>query len=95
MNDLTSITVFADGRTEPHIPFGTVILMIQDGNVSVGKIQHEEGDKSSVYIEHPKNEMDVNVHALKIIKELKPESLASKTALIVTCPSRLIKDIIW
>ena len=95
MKELTIITISATGQTKPYVPFGTDILLIQDGIVQVGKLLQDSDDPNSVYIDHPKNQSDLDVRATKIIQERKPEYLKSEIALTVTCPVDISKDMLW
>ena len=95
MKELTIIKISATGQTEPYVPFGTGILLIQDGAVQVGKLFQVPDDQDSVYIDHPKNQTDLDVRATKIIQECKPEYLKSEIALTVTCPGDISKDMLW
>jgi len=95
MKELTIIKISATGRTEPFVPFGTDVLLIQDGIARVGKLLQDPDDEDSVYIDHPKNQADLDSRAAQKIKELKPEYLQSDIALTVTCPIDISKDMIW
>jgi hypothetical protein len=95
MKELTIIKISATGQTNPHIPFGTDVLLIQDGAVQVGKLLQDPEDKDSVYIDHPKNQAGLHLRAMKIIKERRPEYLKSDIALTVICPADISKDMAW
>ena len=95
MAELTIIKIFADGRTEPFIEFGTPLILIQDGVACVGRLCHEDGDTSNVYIEHPENEDDLNIPATNIIAKQNPEYFKSDTAILVVCPRELVLSMVW
>ncbi len=95
MTELTIIQIYADGRREPDIPFGTAILLIQDGVVSVGKLMCDPEDSTSVYIDHPKNQKELDLEAMKIVKEKRPEYLKSEIDLTVICPHHIANTMIW
>src|SRR5688500_14603500 len=95
MKELTIIKISGTGRTEPFVPFGTDVLLIQDGIVQVGKLLQDPDDENSVYIDHPKNQAVLDLKATEKVKELKPEYLQSDMALTVTCPIDISKDMIW
>lgn len=91
----TIIKISATGKTNPYVPFGTEILLIQDGIVQVGKLLQDPDDKDSVYIDHPKNQTELDFRATKAIEEQKPEYLLSDVALIIICPAEISKDMLW
>lgn len=95
MKELTIIKISATGQTEPYVPSGTDILLIQDGTVQVGKLFQDPYEPESVYIDHPKNQTDLGFRATKIIQEQKPEYLKSEIALTVICPGDISKDMLW
>jgi hypothetical protein len=95
MKELTIIKVLASGRTEPPVPSGTDILLIQDGTVQVGRLLRDPDDTASICIDHPENQTDLDIRATQTISEQKPEYLKSKVALIVTCSADISKDMIW
>lgn len=95
MKELTVIKIFATSRTEPPIPFGTDVILIQDGSVQVGRLLQDPDDNESVYIDHPKNQVDLDLRAMKIITEQKPEYLRSDISLTVTCPTSISQDMLW
>jgi len=93
--DLTLIKVFADARTEPHLPSGSAVLLIQNGKVSVAKFHYERGDTFSIDMTHPLNDMDLSVRAIALIVREHPEYLKSETALTLVFPEHIAKDMIW
>ena len=95
MKELTIIRISASGVTEPYVPPGTDILLIQDGLVQVGKLLHDPDDLATVYIDHPKNQAELGRRAKKIVEKQKPEYLESDFALIVTCPVEISRDVEW
>lgn len=93
MKDLQIIRIFADGHREPDVPFGTIILLIQEGTVSTGKLCSDP--TFGISIEHPKNSGDIDMHALDIVTRLKPNYLKGKESILVICPKELLPEIIW
>ena len=95
MIEFTLIEVFGNGRTEPHIPSETIILLIQDGKAAVGRFMQDSENQSSFYIDHPKNQNDLDIQATAIVKERKPEYLKSDRALILICPTEILLKTIF
>ncbi|TGE25844.1 hypothetical protein E5K00_11830 [Hymenobacter aquaticus] len=91
---LQRITLYADGSTGPEIKSGTAILLIQNGEVEVGKLVLEEDEYGSSSIEHPINAEDLKVEALDAVSK-EPELLASQKAIIVVCPQSIFSKMIW
>jgi hypothetical protein len=95
MEELTIIKISATGKTEPFVPFGTDIILIQDGTVQVGKLLQDINDEDSVYIDHPKNQAELDILATKEIVQRKPDYLQSDISLIVVCPIEISKKMAW
>ena len=91
---LQRITVRADGSTEPEIESGTAIILIQDGEVEIGKLVLEEDDYGSISIEHPINSEDLKKEALDAVSQ-EPTLLASRKSIIVVCPQTIASKMIW
>lgn len=95
MTELTIIKISATGRRDPDVPFGTPILLIQNGVVSVGRLMCEPDDNTSLYIDHPKNQEELDIEAEKKLRLKKPEYLDSKIALTVICPLDIATKMVW
>ncbi len=95
MTELTEIKVFATGKTVPFIESGTAIIKIENGLVTVGKLNYDLDVDWSLEIEHPKNEYELNPIAMDVILKSKPEYLKSKDSIIVTCPANIEFKMKW
>lgn len=96
MEQLISIKIFADGRTEPSVHQGTEIILIQEGKAHVGKLFYEQKENSSsIYIDHPQNQFELDTRALQWIAEKAPHLLKEEDALLVICPEDIRQEIIW
>ncbi|MBS1531347.1 MAG: hypothetical protein JSU01_13660 [Bacteroidetes bacterium] len=95
LEELTLLTVYADARIEPNVVSGTEIILIQDGEVSVGKIFYQKNHDPEVYIDHPENENDLIKRAAELVKKKNSKLLEENDAVILTCPKEIIKLMIW
>ncbi|MBF9142994.1 hypothetical protein [Hymenobacter properus] len=91
---LQKVTVYADGSTEPEVASGTPIILIQNGEVEVGRLVLEEDDYGSNSIEHPSNSEDLKREAFDAVRK-EPALLVSEKAVIVVCPQSLSSKMIW
>jgi hypothetical protein len=92
--ELSKISISADGRTDPYVPSGTEIVLIQKGTVEVGRLFYIP-DTFDTYIDHPLNNLELSQNVLEIIKLKRPEFLKSDNAVILTCPEEIKKEMIW
>jgi|GEM_PF-3437650 len=93
--ELIEIKISATGETIPQVDSGTEILLVQDGKVSVGKLNYNPNELFSIEIEHPTNQEDLNPLATEIVKSIKTELLNSDISHILTCPSDLKNKMNW
>jgi len=92
--ELSRIVIFATGRTEPFVPSGTEVLLIQNGRVEVGKLFYTLNTLEN-YIEHPENNKKLSQKALNIVKAKNPELLESEDSVILICPMSIKNEMIW
>ena len=95
LEELTLLKVYGDTRIEPFVPSGTEIILIQNGEVSLGKIFYGEPNQHSLYIDHPKNQDDIVKTATELIYKKDKKLLKNEDMLILTCPTEIIKLMIW
>jgi len=92
---LQKITIWADGRTEPVIPSGTAIILIQNRVIEVGKLLLEENDEyGPISIEHPSNSEELHKEAFDIVNQ-EPELLESQNSVFVLCPQSIASKMLW
>jgi hypothetical protein len=92
--ELLRILTFADGSTDPVIPSGIEVVLIQKGKAEVGKLFYTTGALNT-YIDHPENNLELSQKALDIIKFKRPELLESGNAVMLTCPEEITNKMIW
>ncbi len=95
LDDLTEIKINANGETKPYVDSGTEILLVQDGTVSVGKLNYNPNEFYSTEIEHPTNQEELNPLAINIVKSKKPELLSSDISHVLTCPIDIKVKMKW
>ena len=95
MDAYTVIEVLNNGTTKPQVESETDILLIQDGDVSVGRICYDSDDYSELYIDSPVNEIVLNKEAYKLVKEKFPEYLKTPSSVILICPEDLSAKMEW
>ena len=96
MEPYTVIEILANGATRPQIDGDTEILLIQDGEVTVGMLTYDvENDLGTLAIESPLNEAELNPEAMKVIKENYPEHLKTPTSIVVVAPAGLAELMQW
>ena len=92
--ELLRILTFADGSTDPVIPSGIEVILIQKGNVEVGKL-FLTPETYNTHIDHPENNLELSQKALGIIKVKRPELLDSDKSILLTCPKEITNEMIW
>lgn len=95
MEPFTIIEVLANGSTNPAIEEETEILLIQDGEVTVGMLTCEGDDISSTYIDSPINEEELNKEALELVKARFPEYLETKSSIVLVAPEEIAAKMEW
>lgn len=83
------------GSPEPFIENGRIIILVQNGKVTVGKYHAATDSDPSFYFTHPKNEETLKIKALELIKMFKPHSLKNQNATFFTCPTTLEEEAAW
>ena len=92
--ELLRILTFADGSTDPVIPSGIEVVLIQKGKIEVGRLFYTE-NALNTYIDHPENNLELSEKALSIIKRKRPELLESDKGIMLTCPNEIRNEMIW
>lgn len=87
--------LFADGRTEPPLSDRSLIILVQGGRVSLGKLILKNYAFMPGEIEHPRNEQDLKVEAKRLIKEAMPLVLDEHQAVLLRCPEELALKMLW
>jgi hypothetical protein len=95
MDAFTIIEVMDNGTTKPQVESETEILLIQDGEVTVGRICYDSDDYTELYIDSPINELLLNKEALQIVKDKFPDYLKTPTSVILSCPENLAEKMEW
>lgn len=95
MKELDKITVYGDGTTYPTVPSGTDIILIQNENVQVGKLNIGEQYDFYMEIDHPKNKKELDKIAIQLISDIKPEYLNSEESIIALCPKSISEKMVW
>jgi hypothetical protein len=87
------------GYPEPFIPDGTIVLLIQNGEVIISKYHEPTDIDPYPSFSHPKLEIGQNKEIQKkvyeIIKNEYPRHLKSEESNVLTCPLDFAKEIIW
>jgi hypothetical protein len=89
------IKLFADGHTEPAVPDRSVVILIQDGQVSLGKLLLQNYVHAPGEIEHPRNETGLALEARKLIKDTIPLVLVEQQSVLLLCPESLASKMLW
>ena len=87
-------TIKDEKNTEPPIPMGTAIIMIDEGIIDVGKLEFHK-EYNSLTIAHPKNEGELKVEAKNAIMKKVPELLNSKKMITLVCPEEISLKMIF
>jgi len=86
------------GVPEPYIPDGTVVLLVQDGRVSICKYEEPTDEDRSVRLNHAKDDIlneILETDLLNVIRYNYPQYLLQDKAVILICPKDIIDKIIW
>lgn len=96
MQPYTIIEVLADGTTKPQIEDSIEVILVQDGEVTVGMLSYDtENDMSSLAIDSPINEVALNVEATALITKLYPQYLKAEDAIVLVAPEELAEKMEW
>jgi hypothetical protein len=95
MEAFSVIEIKADGSTVPQVESETEILLIQDGEVSVGMLCYDDDEYKDVYIDHPGNEQALNPEATQLVKDNCPEHLKTKRSVVLICPGELAEKMVF
>ncbi len=95
LEPFTEITVYSNGYTEPVIPSGTSVILVQEGMVKVGSLFFIEDEEDALEIAHPINEEKLNREAYDLVKSRFPNLLNQEDATVLLCPNELSESFIW
>ncbi|MDR3678585.1 MAG: hypothetical protein P4L41_01390 [Flavipsychrobacter sp.] len=96
MQPFTVIEINANGTTTPQIEDDIEVLLIQDGEVTVGKLSYDtENDFSSLAIDSPLNEDELYKEANALIKKMYPHYLDTLTSVVLVAPIELAEKMEW
>ncbi len=88
------ITIKADNTTEPAVPMGTPIILIDEEMIDVGKLEFQK-EYNSLTIAHPKNEGELKPRAKEMVLRKVPKLLNSKSSIVIVCPESIAQDMIF
>lgn len=95
LDELTEIRITATGETKPRVDSGIEILLVQNGIVSVGRLNYDPNEFFSTEIEHPANQKDLDSLATEIVKSRRSELLTSGISYVLTSPINSNERMIW
>jgi|GEM_PF-3507479 len=96
MQPYTIIEILPNGRTTPQIEDDTEVILIQDGAATVGMLTYDvENDFTTLAIESPVNEEELNGEATALIKQHYAEYLKTDTSIVVVAPAELAEKMKW
>ena len=102
-NDLTLIKFKVSdkyyGYPSPFIPDGSIVILIQNGEIKISKYHEPNDDNPFPSFSHPKegaigNEK-LEAYLSDFISNKYPEYFLSDKSVILTCPSNIAEKIIW
>ena len=88
------ITITDENKTDPEVPMGTAIIIVENGIVDIGRLEFHK-KYESLAVSHPKNEGELKVKAKALIEKKAPELLRSKSMITLICPESLGKEMIF
>ena len=84
------------GMPEPHIPDGTIVILLQNRTAEVGRyIAPSQPDDPSPAIDHPINSQELELDALIAVRKAFAQYLRSEIAHVYTCPPEIAARAIW
>jgi hypothetical protein len=96
MEPYSIIEINPDGSTSPQIEDDIAILLVQDGEVTVGKLSYDtDNDFASLAIDSPVNEDALNSEAAALVKVKHPEYLKTLTSVVLVAPDELAEKMKW
>jgi hypothetical protein len=91
---LQRVTLKGFDLSEPYIPWGTILLLVQDGRAEVSRF--EAPDEHGIFsLDHPANSAQLIAEATQLVKLHHPEALKADTASTFICPEDLAAKAKW
>ena len=102
MEDLTlikfKVTEDRLGYPEPFIPDGSIVLLIQEGNIQFSLYREATEKNGYPTLIHPRDReknIDLELEVKELIAKMHPEYLLSRDSIVLTCPNVIEKKIVW
>jgi hypothetical protein len=84
------------GMPDPHVPDGSYIILVQDGQAEVGRYQAPRPpDEPSPVFDHPTNMGELAEDAMREVRAAFPDIDPHGPALVFTCPPELAARAVW
>jgi hypothetical protein len=84
------------GMPFPHIPDGSIVILVQDGRAEVGRYEEPRPpDEPSPAFDHPVNAEELAVDALRAVLGTFPYIDLNGPSLTFTCPDELAARTVW
>jgi hypothetical protein len=84
------------GMPFPHIPNGTVIIMVHEGRAQVGRYEEPQlPDKPWPAFAHPTNVAELETDAMRQVLGEFADIDPNKESLVFTCPQELAARAVW
>ncbi|HEY8893622.1 MAG TPA: hypothetical protein VIM79_02365 [Niastella sp.] len=87
------------GYPDPYMPTGTIVILIQDGKISISKYHEPTVEEPFPSFSHPDPNLSKNIEIEQklydLIQEKHPQYLNSEDSVVVLCPGKYLPEIVW